>query len=310
MSEMTSDIKRPVLPDIPDIDEKPKREKSKNDLREQLLRPIPPITLRGVLIAVGIIALLVWAFSATAPDSEQINRGKPPVVAIFDFLSRTVPPIWDTKTVDINLGFTQFKFTYPQDLDAIFQTIQMALVGTLAGVLLAIPFALLAARNTAPHPILYHSTRLFLNASRSVPELIYALIFVAAVGLGPFGGVLALAIGGIGSKGKLYAEAIEAIDPAQVQAVRATGANQLQTFAYGVAPQVTPLILGYSLLAFEGNVRAATILGIVGAGGIGLALQKYYQLFQYTRLMGATIMIVIMVTIIDRISDYLRKRFI
>jgi phosphonate transport system permease protein len=193
---------------------------------------------------------------------------------------------------------------------AIIETVQMALIGSVLGIFLAAPFGLLAARNTSPHPWIYQATRMFLNANRSLPEIVYALIFVAAVGLGPFGGVLALAISSIGSIGKLYAESIEQIDPQQVLAVRATGANPLLTFFYAVIPQALPVIASYSLLLFESNIRHASILGIVGAGGIGFIIGKYMALFQYTRLMGAVILMILTVTLIDRTSDFLRKRII
>jgi phosphonate transport system permease protein len=152
--------------------------------------------------------------------------------------------------------------------------------------------------------------RMLLNINRAIPDIIFALIFVAAVGLGPFGGVLALAIGSIGSTAKQYAEAIEAIDPQQVQALYATGANRFQTYVYGVMPQVLPVVASYSLLLFEHNVRSATILGLVGAGGVGFILTKYISLFQYRDLMGALIFVIIMVAVIDRISDYLRTKVI
>jgi phosphonate transport system permease protein len=186
----------------------------------------------------------------------------------------------------------------------------MALLGTTLAVFVALPFAVLAARNTAPHRYVYQATRLALNAKRAIPDIIFALIFVAAVGLGPFSGVLALAVGSFGSLAKLYAEAIEAIDPQQTLAVTATGATRAQTFAYGVVPQALPLMASYTLLYFEHNVRSATILGIVGAGGVGFVLSRYMALFQYQRLMGALILIVVAVTVIDRASDALRKRII
>jgi phosphonate transport system permease protein len=110
--------------------------------------------------------------------------------------------------------------------------------------------------------------------------------------------------------GKVFAEAIEAIDPQQVQAIRATGANRPQTIAYAVIPQAMPLMLSYGLLLFEGNVRHATILGLVGAGGVGFTLSKYMALFQYSHLLGALVFVVIMVTVVDRFSDALRRRFI
>ena len=140
--------------------------------------------------------------------------------------------------------------------------------------------------------------------------MIFALIFVSAVGLGPFGGVLALAVSSIGFMAKMYAEGIESIDPQQLLAVRATGANQLQTFLYGVTPQAMPLVASYSLYLFEHNIRAASILGIVGAGGVGFVISKYMALFQFRNLMGALILIIIVVTGIDRLSDFLRRKLI
>lgn len=278
--------------------------------RERLLRPIPPITLPFLLVTTAIALVLLWSFAGVQPDQEQLNRGKPPLLSILDFLQNLFPARWDMVNATVGIGGTSFTFSYPLALTAILQTIQIALIGTLGGVIMALPFGLLAARNTSPHPVVYQATRLILNAIRAVPELIYALLFVSAVGLGPFPGALALAFAGIGSKGKMYAEAIEAIDPQQVLAVRATGATRMQAFMYGVVPQAIPLVLSYSILSFESNVRAATILGIVGAGGLGFLLQKYMQLFQFKELMGAIILVIVTVTIIDRASDYLRKKFI
>ncbi len=198
----------------------------------------------------------------------------------------------------------------PGILPFVVETLQMAIVGTLLALIMAIPFGLLAARNTSPHPVVYQVTRLVMNANRAVPELIFALIFVAAVGLGPFTGVLALGIASVGSLGRLYAEAIEQIDPQQVLAVRATGAKPIQVFGFSVIPQVLPLMASYSLGYFEHNVRAATILGVVGAGGVGLRLNQYIGLFQFRELMGAVLVLVIAVTIIDRLSARVRAQLI
>jgi len=199
---------------------------------------------------------------------------------------------------------------YPMIIGSIIETIQMALIGTIGAIVISIPFALLAARNISPHPIVYQVTRLFLNVLRSIPTLIWALVMVSAVGLGPFAGVMALIIGSLGSTAKLYAESFEQIDPDQVAAVRATGAGQMQVFNYAVLPQAFPLLATYSLISFEANVRDSSILGIVGAGGVGFIIQKYTALFQFQRLMGAVIILAIMVTIIDRFSDQIRKRII
>lgn len=199
---------------------------------------------------------------------------------------------------------------YPVIIDAIIETVQIAIIGTLGAIFLSMPFALLAARNISPHPTVYYVTRLFLNINRSIPTLIWALIMVSAVGLGPFAGVMALFVSAIGYTARLYADSFEQIDPNQVAAVRATGAGPIQVFNFGVLPQAFPLLATYSLISFEGNVRESTILGIVGAGGVGFVIQKYTALFQFNRLMGAVVIIAIMVTIIDRVSDTIRKRII
>ncbi|HVO41010.1 MAG TPA: phosphonate ABC transporter, permease protein PhnE [Aggregatilineales bacterium] len=318
-------------------------------LRTRLLSPFPRVGLRRIALVVVIGLILFWGVIGVLPDITQMTRGVPPLQAAFNFVARLVPASYEYTTPDdfsLVLGAGSLPplvrdavtsvqkvlaavfpyrnaanptdvivpvdgvISYPKVFYFIMQTVQMALIGTLVGVFLSVPFGLLAARNTSPHPSIYQGTRLILNVIRAFPELIVALVFVAMVGLGPFTGMLALAVAGIGSKGKLYAEAIEAIDPQQVLAVRATGAGRLQAFIYGVIPQALPLILSYSLLSFESNVRTATILGYVGAGGIGLLIYQYIQLFQFDKLMGTIIVIVVTVTAIDRLSDFLRRKFI
>ncbi|MBC8160224.1 MAG: phosphonate ABC transporter, permease protein PhnE [Roseiflexaceae bacterium] len=287
---------------------------SREEFRERLYRPMPRLSLRAILTLVALLLLIGWGLEGTNASPSALVEGLP---NIADFISRLFPPRFDpiTRAWAVPAVFqgwlgTSIDLTYPSIFPYVIETIQMAMIGTLLAIVLSAPFGLLAARNTAPHPLVYSTTRMLLNVNRAVPDIIFALIFVAAVGLGPFGGVLALAIGSIGSTGKLYAEAIEAIDPRQVQAMRATGANRLQSFRYGVIPQALPLVASYSLLLFEHNVRSATILGLVGAGGVGFILSKYISLFQYRDLMGALIWIILMVALIDRISDYLRKKII
>lgn len=290
------------------------------EAQRDLLNPWPRLTLRSLLTIVVLIAFFVWGVNGTNAQPGELIEGIPNII---DFVRRLFPPVFDTVPLPLvipsfqvlgftipSIGFPNHTIPFPEVIAAIIETVQMALIGTVIGVILAAPFGLLAARNTSPHSWVYQGTRLLLNANRALPEIVYALVFVAAVGLGPFGGVLALAVGAVGSMGKLYAEAIESIDPQQVLAVRATGANRLLSFVYGVIPQALPLIASYSLLLFEGNIRHASILGLVGAGGVGFVIGKYMALFQYTRLMGAVILLIITVTIIDRISDNLRKRII
>lgn len=272
-------------------------------LRERLLSPWPRITWQVVVVLIAVILFYQWGLVGTQADAGRLAEGIPNII---DFFTRLFPPrleleAWTVPVLNLSV-------LAPTVLFAIIETVQMAIIGTTAAVFLSVPFGLLAARNTTPHPWLYQATRMLLNVNRAVPDIIFALIFVAAVGLGPFGGVMALAIGSIGFMGKLYAESIEAIDPQQVLAVRATGASPLQTFFFSVIPQALPLIASYSLLLFESNVRSATILGLVGAGGVGFVISKYISLFQYRDLMGALILIIVMVTAVDRFSAFLRNR--
>lgn len=282
--------------------------------RAALLSPWPRLGMQQILTWLVLVGVLAWSLGGADVSLVALLEGAPNILI---FVTRLLPPHWDLQPLALAtpvplqglLGETTV-VTLPRVVPYIIETLQMAIAGTLLGIALSLPFGLLAARNLAPHPWIYAASRLFLNLNRAVPDLILALIFVAAVGLGPFAGVLALGVGAIGSLAKLYAESFEAIDPRQVLAVRATGASRLQTFVYGVLPQALPLMASYSLLLFEHNVRSATILGLVGAGGVGFILTRYLSLFQYRELMGALILIVIMVTLIDWFSGQVRKRLI
>jgi phosphonate transport system permease protein len=287
-----------------------------NVSREDLLRPWPRIGGRDMATWVVLLLVLIWGLEGTNANPGDLIAGIPNIV---DFTVRLFPPEFDVLPQPVDLPWPlsliagesgRVTITMPRVVPYIIETLQMAIIGSLLGIVLSLPFGLLAARNVSPHPWVYQITRLLLNINRAIPDIIFALIFVAAVGLGPFGGVLALGVGAIGSLAKLYAESIEQIDPQQVAAVQATGSGPMQAFRYGVLPQAMPLIISYSLILFEHNVRSATILGLVGAGGVGFILQKYISLFQYRELMGTLIFIIIMVTLIDRLSDYLRKKLI
>ena len=282
--------------------------------RDELLNPWPKIGMREIVTGVVVALVLLWSLNGTGANLGTLADGVPNIV---DFVTRLFPPKFDVQPLSLavpvplqGLLGEELALRLPRVVPYMVETLQMAVVGTLVGVVLAIPFGLLAARNVAPYPWVYTTTRMLLNINRAIPDIIFALIFVAAVGLGPFGGVLALGVGAIGTLAKLYAEAIEAIDPQQALAIHATGAGRLQTFRYGVLPQALPLMASYTLLLFEGNVRSATILGLVGAGGVGFILSKYISLFQYRELMGALIFIIVMVTLIDWASSWLRKKLI
>jgi len=188
-------------------------------------------------------------------------------------------------------------------------TIQIAIWGTLLSILGAIPFGLMSARNISPTWV-RQPTRRLMDVFRAVNEMVFALLFVTAVGLGPFAGVLALFVHTMGTLAKLFSEAVEAIDPRPVEGIRATGAHSLEEIVFGVIPQVMPLWLSYSLYRFESNVRSATVLGIVGAGGIGLLLWDAMRNFEYTATAAILVIIIIVVSLIDLISSAVRKAFI
>jgi len=185
-------------------------------------------------------------------------------------------------------------------------TIQIAIWGTFLAVLVGIPFAILSSSNICPVWIVQPVRRL-MDACRAINEIVFALLFVVAVGLGPFAGVMALFVHNLGVVAKLFSEAVEAIDPRPVEGIRATGASKLQEIIYGVVPQVTPLWISFGLYRFETNVRSATVLGIVGAGGIGHSLWENIRSFAYAETAAIMIIIIVSIILIDMLSQRLRK---
>lgn len=239
----------------------------------------------------AIAALFVWSAWATEVSLERGIEGIP---FVLEFLRRMVPP--DPSV----LGHA---------LRGAAQTLQIALVGTGIAALLALPLGFLAARNVSP-PWLFYVARALLNVFRAVDTLVYALIFVAAVGLGPFPGVLAVVAYTATVLAKLYSEAVEAIDPGPVEAVAATGATRLQLLRWGVLPQLIPQFLSFTLYRFETNIRAAAILGFVGAGGIGFYIQTYLRLLNYPAASTVLLVLIALVMVVDFASSRLRARLV
>jgi phosphonate transport system permease protein len=188
-------------------------------------------------------------------------------------------------------------------------TVHIAIWGTFLAILFGIPFALLASNNVAPVWVVQPVRRL-MDACRAINELVFAVLFVVAVGLGPFAGVMAVFIHNLGIISKLFSEAVEASDPRPVEGIRATGATRLQEVIYGIVPQVMPLWLSYGLYRFESNVRGATVLGIVGAGGIGNLINEYRRFFQYDNLLMVVIEILVLVIVVEWISIWLRRKLV
>jgi len=185
-------------------------------------------------------------------------------------------------------------------------TLHIAVWGTFLAVICAIPLGFLCAENIAP-PWIYQPVRRLMDAARAINEMVFAMLFIVAVGLGPFAGVLALWVHTTGVLAKLFAEAVEAIDPRPVEGVRSTGANTLEGILYGVIPQVLPHWVSYSLYRFESNVRSASVVGMVGAGGIGVVLHEAIRGFEYAQTSAILLIIIVSVTLIDLVSAGVRR---
>ena len=243
--------------------------------------------------AVPFVALVAlgWIAWDTGSDPIRFVRGLP---WIFDILMRMLPP--DPGVL-------------PAALLGALKTVEIALLGTAVAAVLALPLGVVSARNVVA-PGLFYPARAALNFLRSVDTLVYALIFVAAVGLGPFPGVLAVIAYTTTSLAKLYSEAIEGIERGPVDAITATGATRLQILRFGVLPQVLPLFLSYVLYRLESNIRAATVLGFVGAGGIGFYLQTYLRTIDYPAASTVLLVTVAMVMVVDAVSSKLRERLV
>lgn len=241
-------------------------------------------------MALAIAWLLHWSAGGAQMSWGELANGMP---HIGDFLARSVPPDWSV---------------LPRLWAPAIETVQIAIWGTLLSVVLALPLSFIAASNLHSWHWLRRITRQFLNVVRSINELILALVFVSAVGLGPFPGVLALALHGMGMLGKFFAESIEEIDHGPLEALRSAGASQLQVIAFGVVPQAITAWIAVVLYRFEVNLRSATVLGMVGAGGLGFELVASLKLFQYQETATCIIVITAMVVVADLISNALRSR--
>ena len=238
-----------------------------------------------------LLLVLAWTAWDTGADPVRLARGLP---WIAEFVRRMLPP-------DLSV--------LPAALKGALLTVEIALLGTAVAAVLALPLGFLSARNVAP-PATFYPARTVLNLFRSVDTLVYALIFVAAVGLVPFPGVLAVIAYTTTSLAKLYSEAIEGIERGPVDAITATGATRLQVLRFGVLPQVTPLFLSYILYRLETNIRAATVLGFVGAGGIGFYLQTYLRMIDYPAASTALLVTIVMVMVVDAASSRLRAQLV
>ncbi len=256
---------------------------------QSLLRRSPMQRASAVALVVAFAALTAFAVWWLAIPFDQILPG---LSSLAKFMAMMFPP---STGGHLNLL-----------VKAMEETLAIALLGTLIATVIAFPISFLAASNTTLHPMLRFLIRRGLDTIRSVDALIWALVFVGVVGLGPFAGILAIAVSDTGSLGKLFSEAIESTDARGRESVLASGGTPLLSVRFGLLPQVLPIIAGQILYFFESNVRSATIIGIVGAGGIGLQLSEQIRTYDYDQVAFAVIMILVTVAAIDWISGRLR----
>jgi phosphonate transport system permease protein len=242
--------------------------------------------LVACLLVVCAAALTITGFF----DAARFAEGIPALAQLF---SEMIPP-----------DFSRWQHWLRPLLD----TLAMSIAGTILAVILSLPLALLAAPNTTPFPALGYVARLLLSFLRSVPELILGIIFVAAVGFGALPGVLALALHSVGMVGKFYAEAIEHVDPRPLEAARASGATRIQVITHAVLPQVLPQMADITIYRWEYHFRASTVLGIVGAGGIGFELIAALRLISYDQVAAILITILACVVVVDSLGAALRRR--
>ncbi|WP_274424902.1 phosphonate ABC transporter, permease protein PhnE [Chelativorans sp. YIM 93263] len=252
----------------------------------------PPMIANPVLrytLAVAVLAYVAWAVYMLPFDWERMAEGASRAARIF---SGAFPPSFERSGLLI---------------DGFLESLKIAILATVAGVFLSIPIAFMAAKNLAPKPV-YFLGRAIIVVARSFHPVIVAIIFVKAVGFGPFAGVLTLIVYSIGFVAKMLAERIEEIDWGQVEAMRAVGAGYLPTIIYAVFPQIMPRQIGLSIYQLDSNLRASAVVGIVGAGGIGSTLANAFGRYDYDFALAITMVIVGAILISEGISGQIRKR--
>lgn len=297
-----------------------------------ILSEAPAAPRRGAKffgLVVLFMLIMVWSFQGAKIRPGELIQGIPQIAVT---VGRMLPPDF-SKVTDARsyffpegLSLTQLVFPvplsepqarmkrrwwdniFPQTIvGATLETVQMALAGTFLALIVAFPVGFLAARNTTPHPLLYRGVRTVLNFLRTIPDLALGLLFVAAVGLGAFAGTLALAIHTATVLGKLLSESVENIDEGVVEAIRATGAGYSQILSFAVVPQILPDLISFTLYRLETNIRAASVLGLIGAGGIGYLMNTSFRTFQYQEAATIVIVLIALVMLVDYLSSRLRN---
>jgi phosphonate transport system permease protein len=303
-----------------------------HEAHQLLIGEVPAEPKRGArfyLLAVLALIILIWSFQGAKIRPAELLQGVPQILFT---IGRMLPPdfskVMDARSyffpnnlsvsellvplpLDENQARAKQRWwdnTFPQTIvGATLETVQMALAGTFLALLVAFPLGFLAARNTTPHRWVYNAVRLGLNFLRTIPDLALGLLFVAAVGLGAFAGTLALAIHTATVLGKLLSESVENIDEGVVEAIRATGAGYTQILSFAVLPQILPDLISFTLYRLETNIRAASVLGLIGAGGIGYLMNTSFRTFQYQEAAAIVLVLIVLVMLVDYMSSRLRR---
>lgn len=261
-------------------------------IKADTLPPKPPVSMKRWMTIGLVLALIWWSVWETEVTLGELIDGVP---EMGKFIAKMFPPDWGY--VDIVIK-------------PMVETIQMAILGTTFGAIFAFPFAFLAASNVTKLWFLRSPARLILNLTRTIPDLLFAALFATIFGYGPIAGMLALTFFSFGILSKWAYESVETIDAGPMEAMTAVGANKLQWIHYGVLPQVTAQFIGFVLYMFEINIRAAAILGFVGAGGIGIYLNRTLGMFRYDQTLLIILFTLVIVLIIDSISSRIRGKLI
>ena len=259
---------------------------------ERAERGFAPRRVKFWIVLTLIVVFYIVSWRLADVDLGRFAAGLP---KLWFWLSQAWPPKLDE---------------LPTFLQRTAETVAMAAIGTTIATLLAVPMAVLASRNITPFPMLYGPSRWFLNGLRGIDSFVFALLFVAAVGLGPFAGVLGIMLHTWGSAAKFIADYVENANLGPLRAVETTGAGRTTALAYALVPDILPALLSTSLYFLEFNVRASTVLGVVGAGGIGQELKNSMDLLDFGRLATIIAVILVVVTALDQLSSWLRKKLV
>lgn len=263
-----------------------------------IARPAPRFEHRSLLeytVWLLLVLVVLWSLQGTAPSLEGLSKGLARLFAPSGMLAQMFPP--DLTRID-------------RVLWKLVETLQMAVSGVVLGLLIAFPLAILAADGLSPHPIVRAAARALIAFFRTVPDLVWAIVFIIVVGLGPAAGVLAIMVDKIGFAGRFFAEAMEETDKGPREALAAIGATRMGIIASVVVPAAMPSFIATSLFAVEKAVRGSVALGLVGAGGIGVDLKVAFDLFDYDQALTIILLIFVLVLGVEQASAWIRRRII